>query len=365
MMLRMLLLLLLGLPLCAQEDTLPDAPMQSAMKNHEWKLRASLTVLNDTTRYSERLAVMPAMVNDVVVNPAVAVHWRERWTIAGNAVGMTDTATHTKTLVRVKEAYTALTLGDADLLVGRRLLRWGTGYAFTAAGVLDPPRDPANPGDRLNMNAGRDMVLGNYIHQQSAVTAVWSTAHWTPAALGAQNVTAVRYNTLLHGCDASLLYAHDAQHGSAAALTGTRVLGQGFELHGELAWRDGMALLLGAKTTTRAGITWMGEYFTAPANNIFLSSPLLFSAGRPQYAYGSVGKSRLRELPEWKQWDLTASFVARVNDRSGMVIVDATRRFGNHSEAYLHAAMPAGSGHSEYGGTPYVAATSMGVRLHL
>jgi hypothetical protein len=78
-----------------------------------------------------------------------------------------------------------------------------------------------------------------------------------------------------------------------------------------------------------------------------------------------VGKSRLRELPGWKQWDLSASIVANMKDQSFTTVVDATRRFGNHFSSYMHLEIPAGSKTTEYGATPYTAATSVGVRFQL
>jgi len=89
------------------------------------------------------------------------------------------------------------------------------------------------------------------------------------------------------------------------------------------------------------------------------------SAGRQHYAFLYVNKSRLRELPGWKQWDLSASMVENANDRSYTVIGDADRRFGNHFSSYLHLEVPEGSKTSEYGSTPYAAATSVGVRFQL
>jgi len=70
-------------------------------------------------------------------------------------------------------------------------------------------------------------------------------------------------------------------------------------------------------------------------------------------------------LPRWKQWDLAASAVVNLNDRSFTAILDANRRFGNHFSSYVHAEIPAGSRKSEYGATPYSAATSVGVRFQL
>jgi hypothetical protein len=89
------------------------------------------------------------------------------------------------------------------------------------------------------------------------------------------------------------------------------------------------------------------------------------TAGRQNYAFLYASKSRLRELPGWKQWDLSASMVENLNDKSYIVIVDANRRFGNHFSSYLHLQIPEGGKTSEYGATPYAAATSVGVRFQL
>ena len=129
-------------------------------------------------------------------------------------------------------------------------MRWGTGYAFTAAGVLDPPRDPTNPTDRLNLNQGRDMVKADYVHGPHAFSFAWSTAALAPTASNLHDTTAFRYNVLVHGFDTSLIAGDDRGGDSFGALTFTRVLGQAWELHGEAAWREQAAVLIGAKYTT-------------------------------------------------------------------------------------------------------------------
>jgi hypothetical protein len=88
-------------------------------------------------------------------------------------------------------------------------------------------------------------------------------------------------------------------------------------------------------------------------------------AGRQNYAFLRAGKTRLRELPGWKQWDLAASAVVNLNDSSYTAILDATRRFGNHFSSYIHMEIPVGSKKSEYGATPYSSATSIGLRFQL
>jgi hypothetical protein len=265
----------------------------------------------------------------------------------------------------VKETYAGLSAGDFDFMAGRRIVRWGTGYAFTPAGVLDPPRDPTNPTDRLNINQGRDMVKADFVHGPHAFSLAWSSAVLAPAGSNLHNTTAFRYNVLVHGFDTSLIAANERGGDAVGGLTFTRVFGQAWEMHGEAAWREQGAILLGGKYTLANGISFIGEFYTPPNTAYYRDMSIAPTAGRQHYVFLNAGKSRLRELPGWKQWDLSALMVGNLNDKSYTVIFDATRRFGDHFSSYLHLQIPEGSKTSEYGATPYTAATSVGVRFQL
>jgi hypothetical protein len=136
-------------------------------------------------------------------------------------------------------------------------------------------------------------------------------------------------------------------------------------VHGEGMWREQAAAVLGAKYTTGSGVTMIAEFYTRPNTPYYGSSASSPHAERSQYVFFNVNKSRLRELPGWKEWDLGAYMVANVEDHSFTAIFDASRRFGDHFSAYLHLEAPQGSRSSEYGATPYTAATSIGVRFQL
>jgi hypothetical protein len=266
---------------------------------------------------------------------------------------------------RVKETYGSLSAGDFDFMAGRRIVRWGTGYAFSPAGVLDPPRDPTNPTDRLNLNQGRDMLKADYMRGPHAFSLVWSSAMLAPAKANLRDTTAFRYNILVHGFDTSLIAGDDHGGDAFGGLTFTRVFGQAWELHGEAAWRGEGAVLLGAKYTTTAGVSFIGELYTPPNTPYYRDMSISPLATRQYYAFLYAGKSRLRELPGWKQWDLSASMVSNLDDRSYTAIFDATRRFGNHFSSYLHLEIPQGGKASDYGATPYTAANSVGIRFQL
>jgi hypothetical protein len=351
-----------ALLLCAILAVAQDAPAP-AESHHDF--RYSLAAIDDATFYGNLQVPAPKTLNQLLLEPKVTARFKERLTVSSSLIGIADTYAHTATQLRVKETYAGVSVGDFDLMAGRRMVRWGTGYAFTAAGVLDPPRMPTNPTDRLNLNQGRDMVKADWVRGPHAVTVAWSTAALTPASSNLHDTTAFRYNVLVHGFDTSLI-AGDERGGDAfGALTFTRVLGQAWEIHGEGAWREQGAVLLGGKYTTASGITFIGEFYSPPNIPYYRDMTISPLAGRQHYAFFDAAKSRLRERPGWKEWDLDAYVVANLNDRSCTAAFDANRRFGNHFSAYMHLEAPAGSKTSEYGMTPYSTATSLGVRFQL
>jgi hypothetical protein len=331
--------------------------------------------------------------NQLLLEPSFTLRYRSRWSLASSLVGLAETFhglsaaefdlppgnaavasildtalepyTGTRTQFRVKETYAGLSAGDFDFTVGRRIVRWGTGYAFTPAGVLDPPRVPTNPTDRLNINVGRDMIKADFVHGPQALSLAWSSAALAPAAANLHDTTAFRYNILVRGFDTSLIAGDDRGGDAFGGLTFTRVFGQAWELHGEGAWREQGAILMGAKYTTTSGISFIGEFYTPPNIAYYRDMPISPLAGRQHYAFLYAGKSRLRELPGWKEWDLDASIVENLNDRSYTVVFDATRRFGSRFSSYIHMEVPAGNKTSEFGATPYSAASSVGVRFQL
>ena len=327
--------------------------------------RYSLAVIDDATFYSRQPATQPTILNQVLVEPTFGIHYQNRYSFSTSLIGLSTTYTDTASTVRVKETYAGLSAGDFDFTLGRKMVRWGTGYAFTAAGVLDPPRDPTNPTDRLNVNQGRDMIKADWVHGPHALTLAWSSAALAPANSTLRNTTAFRYNVLVHGFDTSLIAGNDRGGDFFGALTFTRVVGQAWEVHGEAVWREQAAVLLGAKCTIRSGVTFIGEFYTPPNIPYFRDMSVSPLAGRQHYAFFNVGKTRLRQLPGWKEWDVSGSIVANLDDHSTTTVLDVSRWFGNHFSAYMHMEIPAGSKTSDFGATPYSTATSAGVRFHL
>jgi len=340
----------------AQDDPAPE-PRRD--------FRYAVAAIEDATLYGHLQAPLPELLNQVLIEPSFDLRYKPHWSFSSSMVGVADRYNDTYTQFRVKETYGGLSAGDFDFTLGRRIVRWGTGYAFTATGVLDPPRMPTNPNDRLNLNEGRDMVKADFVHGPHALSIAWSSAALAPASANLHDTTAFRYNVLVHGFDTSLIAGDDRGGDAFGGLTFTRVLGEAWEIHGEAAWREHEAVLLGAKYTTPSGVTFIGEFFSPPNIPYYQDVTLYPLNGRQHYAFLNAGKTRLRELPGWKEWDLAASAVINLNDSSYTAVFDATRRFGNHFSSYIHTEIPAGGSKSEYGATPYGSATSLGIRFQL
>ena len=348
------------LQIVAQDEPAQDQPAESRRDFHY-----SLSIIDDVTLYSNLQVPAPRILNQFLIEPAFTARYKPNWSFSTSLVGIENKYNDSYSQLRVKETYAGLSAGDFDFTLGRRIVRWGTGYAFTAAGVLDPPRDPTNPTDRLNLNEGRDMVKVDYVYGPHALSVAWSSAALAPESANLHDTTAFRYNVLMHGFDTSLIAAKDRGGDAFGGVTFTRVLGEAWEIHGEAAWREHEAILLGAKYTTHTGITLMTEFFSPPNIPYYRNAGISPLAGRQNSLFISAGKNRLRELPEWKRWDLSAAGVINLNDSSYTAIFDVTRRFGNRISSYLHLEVPSGSSGSEYGQTPYSAATSFGLRFQL
>jgi len=326
----------------------------SQSDNSEMRYSVSLT---DEGEFAAGLRVPGADTgNLLLLEPTFAYKSSDFWRFSTSLAAVTTTQGETQSQLRVRETYFGIDAGDLDLTIGKRLLRWGTGYAFTVTGILDPPRNPTDPTDRLNLNEGREMATADWVSGRNDVTVAWASAGlFGKRQPGMLDTAAIRYNVLVDGFDTSVIVAHEGSSTFSGA-NFTRVFGEAVELHGEFGWSDttGAGALIGGKYTTRSGVTAIAEFYT-PA-----------SAERQQYGFVRVGKSRLRERPGWKEWDVTLSLVTNLGDGSRIAVLDAGRRFGKHFYAYTHTESPSGKRNaSEFGAIPYSALASIGVTFQL
>ncbi len=328
------------------------APLQAQDGGSETRFSLAF---GDETGYAAGMRVPgPRASNLALLQSSFAWRHAGRWRFAASAAALANTQGETHSRLRVKETYFGFTAGDFDFLAGKKILKWGTGYAFTPTGVLDPPRNPADPTDRLNLNEGRELASIEYISGRHAITAAWASGGLLQRHRPGRNETlAVRHNFLLAGFDTSLVFARERGKPVFTGGNFTRVIGEAVEVHAEVTHRESTAILLGGKYSFRSGVGAIAEFY----------SP---GTGLPRYAFLHIGKSRLRELPGWKEWDVSGAVLANLSDRSRMLIIDVDRRFGNRLSVYGRVQAPAGAKwRSEYGMIPYAALASCGFRVQL
>jgi hypothetical protein len=230
-----------------------------------------------------------------------------------------------------------------SLTVGKRMLRWGTGYAFTATGVLDPPRVATDPTDRLSLNQGREMGEADWVAGKQEFTVVWASAGLLdthrPGARETPRSATARWST---GSTRRRSWRTTAAAPPSAARISRAC--SAMRRRSTANWPGGnrRPSCWEANTRLRSGLTAIAEFYTPPNTAYYRPSGMPASVGRRHYGFLRVGKARLRELPGWKEWDVTASWVANFDDGSRIAVFDAGRRFGNRFHAYLHAQTPGG-----------------------
>jgi hypothetical protein len=343
----------------AQDDAAPIAD----------ETRFSLALINETSLVTGARVPIPDATNIALLQPSFSYTHGQRWRFSGTLTGemLDNQEPHSRLMVR--ETYAGLSTGDFDWTAGKRILKWGTGYAFTPTGVLDPTRNPTDPTDHLSLNEGRELASVGWTKGSSAVTAVWASSGLLDKHVpGLYDTLALRYNVLYKGLDTAVIFAHDGTRRDLWGANFTRVFGEGLEVHGEFAHRKTGAALLGVNYTHSSGWGAIAEYYTAGAGPDWIplgQNPALAPPSRRHYYFVRVAKSRLRELPGWKEWDVSASVVSSLSDGSRAIVAEVDRRIGHYFSAYGRALLPGGSARSLFGAIPYDALTSLGLRFQL
>ena len=158
---------------------------------------------------------------------------------------------------RAREGYARLSATDwMDLEGGKRLIRWGVGYGFSPAGVLDPPRIATDPTDRLGVNEGRPMARVDLFRRNSSVT----------LAASSDRLVAARVRTVASGgLEIALIASAAPGAGPSWGGTLTHVVGQRLEWHAEVLEQDAkngraVSAVAGAQYTFQGGMNVVLEY---------------------------------------------------------------------------------------------------------
>lgn len=212
----------------------------------------------------------------------------------------------------LRELYFDHALGNYfHLTIGRKLVKWGTGYAFNPTGVVEPRKDAADPSDRLNRYQGRQMVaLDTYIGATS-ISIVYaneavlqnSRIHW-----GADEL-AMRYYTLLQGVDLSFIGYWSNDDKARLGLNMAYTHGVHLELHGEFITQKGTNKLYhkiidqDETHLTYHDYPYEKKYQTSNQQfyQVLLGAQYIFDSGISfmfEYLYNKEGLTQ----KEWNRW---------------------------------------------------------------
>jgi hypothetical protein len=141
----------------------------------------------------------------------------------------------------LRELYTTASLGNFELSIGRKLLKWTNGYAFNPAGLLEPQRSPSDPQDRLRLLEGLDVAQLDYFVGDHVFTAVFSSDVLTNEVEDTRRYDlALRANVLVTDWNldlAAMAMVSNVKH--RGAVTFNYVFGEALELHGEISGAQG------------------------------------------------------------------------------------------------------------------------------
>ncbi len=236
-----------GGALAAQEP--PEGPTPQAPAEEHW-LRHRFDLLNELTltRAADSLFNPEGSLyqlerrnNALRLNAQLGARLPAGVSVQAQLVSALRTGDETVTTLAVRELYATAALGDLELSVGRKILRWTNGFAFNPAGLLEPQRSPSDPQDRLRLLEGREVAQLDYFLGDHVLTAAFSSDMLTNDEAATRRYDlALRANVLVPAWNLDLaVNALVSNVRNTGALTFTYALGEALEVHGEVAGTRG------------------------------------------------------------------------------------------------------------------------------
>ncbi len=226
------------------EGPAPQAPAEEHWLKHRFELLNELTL----TRAADSLFnpggslyQLERRNNALRLNAQLGARLPAGASVQAQLVSALRTGDETVTTLAVRELYATAALGDLELSVGRKILRWTNGFAFNPAGLLEPQRSPSDPQDRLRLLEGREVAQLDYFLGDHVLTAAFSSDLLTNDEAATRRYDlALRANVLVPSWNLDLaVHALVSNVRNTGALTFTYALGEALEVHGEVAGTRG------------------------------------------------------------------------------------------------------------------------------
>jgi hypothetical protein len=222
-----------------------EAPAQGLEYRFSIIDEGTLSKLNLTTpfNYQNRILPQPVQGNDAISNLFLSYGGLST---SLNVSALANNLSAPDYDYSIRELSYDLSLTDnLDMTVGRKILKWGPGYAFNPTGVVEPQRSPSDPSDRLGQNVGRTLISVNAFLGKSSLTLVYlndaqfqsGNFHW------GEHDYALRAYTFLNGLDLSGILHYRQGDRLEVGTNWSYVVGENLELHGEFLAKKGSSTL--------------------------------------------------------------------------------------------------------------------------
>jgi hypothetical protein len=391
-----------------------------ALAHAQWE--GQLWVANESSAWALRqtsiwnpggkLFEPPVFSNDLVSHGMLSWKYRERIHLQGAFNDRFYYAGDGSHHLYLTEAYANVSLsGHWDLMAGKKINRWGTGYAFNPSGFIDPPKNPADPQDRLDLRSGTELAELDWTGGNQAFNLVYAAPrlYFTRQPVLSRDRAAFRYNRLWKGLDFSVMALIPSRAPARWGANFSYVLGNSLEVHGEAAVRNGFVAInpvvryqrvwqsvIGFNFTFKNGWNTIGEWShngeglsQSESRDLFqeaarlssvLSSepsqpigqnPVLFPFLQLQKRYAEVAPGRdllfLMAGHYWKQGRLgfQAILLGNLADHSFSLIPQVNYQVKKRWGVYLRGNYFSGKAESQFGSLVYQGVLNMGVKFSL
>jgi hypothetical protein len=232
-------------------DSSPGGAGETSLLGEDW-LRHRIDLLDEVMFVGKTDSVFnpggkvwaqDSLRNTLRLNAEFAARLPKDFSVKAQVSSALNAGNETETVrsFALREAYVTAPLGDFELSIGRKVLKWTNGYAFNPAGLLEPRRMPSDPQDRLRLLEGLDMAQLDYFWGDHVFSAVFSSDMLTNSDEATRRYDlALRANVLVTEWNLDLAVvamASNIKH--TGALTFNYVLGDALEIHGEISGMQG------------------------------------------------------------------------------------------------------------------------------
>ncbi len=297
--------------------------------------------------------------------------------------------------------YTNNQFNNFTIDIGKRIQKWGKGYAWNPVGFIERKKDPDDP--ELSRE-GYLMLTGDYVQSYNQSL---KTISIMPVILPVTNDInkhfsveedtnfAVKAYLLYRNIDIDFMFLSKGSKAARLGFDFSANLSSSFEIHGEYAYikdenliqldnqsqlisqhKNVIQSLLGFRYLTENEITWIGEYyhngsgyskqqleeFFKLAENDFQTSPQLLSLTQQASAsgYGNInpGKDYLylsvskKEPFDLVYFNLRTSSIMNIHDSSYSLTPELIYSGFNNSEIRLRTSFLQGNKYSEFAEKP-------------